>query len=104
MFCNTDKFIGRCELDKLQKQHEENLASTSMELNKSQQSQLESARSSHQRAIATKDATIAALKDEVDQLHLSHQEELVAWHHKYENLQSQLADARSQSECQVRPR
>ncbi|XP_071552808.1 uncharacterized protein [Panulirus ornatus] len=89
-----------CELDKLQKQHEENLASTSLELSKSHQSQLDSARSSHQCAIATRDATIAALKDEVDQLRLSHQEAIDAWHHKYENLQSRLADAGHQSECQ----
>lgn len=96
-------FIGRCEVDRLQIEHEENLASASMKLNNSQQSQLEASRSSYQHAIATRDATIAALKDEADQQRLSHQEELDAWHCKCQNLQSRLADAKCQSECQVRP-
>lgn len=96
-------FIGRCEVDQLQKQHEEILASTSLKLNNSQQSQLETVKSSYQHAIATRDATIAALKDEADQQRLSHQEALDAWHHKYENLERQLADAKCQSVCQVRP-
>nr|XP_045582291.1 golgin subfamily A member 4-like isoform X1 [Procambarus clarkii] len=90
----------RCELDRLQKQHDENLASASMDANKSQHSQLEAARSSHQRAIATRDATIAALKDELDQQQLSHQEQLDTWSHKYENLLSELAEAKCQSVCQ----
>ncbi|XP_042206402.1 golgin subfamily A member 4-like [Homarus americanus] len=73
----------RCERDRFQKQHEENLASASLELNKSQQSQLEAARSSHQRAIATRDATIAALKDDLDKQQLSLQEELDTWRNKW---------------------
>ncbi|KAG7155015.1 putative Golgin subfamily A member 4-like 2, partial [Homarus americanus] len=72
-----------CERDRFQKQHEENLASASLELNKSQQSQLEAARSSHQRAIATRDATIAALKDDLDKQQLSLQEELDTWRNKW---------------------
>lgn len=73
-----------------------------MELNDSHQSQLEVASSSYQRAIANRDATIAALKDEADQLKLEHQEALEAWQKKCEDLQSQLADSELQFKCQVR--
>lgn len=84
---------GRCELDRLQKQHEETVASSS----RSHQAQLEAAQSSYQHSVATRDATIAALKDEADQQHLAHQEEVEAWQHKYQDLESQLAEAK----CQV---
>lgn len=73
-----------------------------MELKDSHQSQLEVASSSYQRAITNRDATIAALKDEADQLKLEHQESLEAWQKKCEDLQSQLGDSELQVKCQVR--
>lgn len=88
---------GRCELDRLQKQHEETVASSSIEVTRSHQVQLEAAQSSYQHSVATRDATIAALKDEADQQHLAHQEEVEAWQRKYQDLESQLAEAK----CQV---
>lgn len=88
---------GRCELDRLRKQHEETLANSSIEATKSHQAQLEASQSSYQHSVATRDATIAALKDEVDQQRLAHQEEVEAWQRKYQDLESQLAEAK----CQV---
>lgn len=90
---------GRCELDQLQKHHEEASASSSLEVTRSHQAELEGVQSSYQHSVATRDATIAALKDEADQQRLTYQEDLEAWQHKYEDLESQLAEAK----CQVRP-
>ncbi|KAK7067291.1 hypothetical protein SK128_004513, partial [Halocaridina rubra] len=56
-------------------------------------SQLEAARSSYQRTISSRDAIIASLKDELDQIQLSHQEAL-------EKLQSELEDSHSQFQSQ----
>ena len=88
---------GRCELDQLRKNHEEALASSSVEVTRSHQAELDGVQSSYQQSVATRDATIAALKDEADQQRLAYQEELDTWQHKYQELESQLAEA----ECQV---
>lgn len=95
-------FTGRCELDRLQKQHEEKLASSSEEVTRSEQSQCEAAGGSYQRAVATRDATIAALKDEADRVRLEHEEEVTVWRDKYQHLESKLAAAQLQEKCQVR--
>lgn len=71
--------------------------SSSVEVTRSHQAQLEAAQSSYQHSVATRDATIAALKDEADQQRLAHQEELETWQRKYKELESQLTEA----ECQV---
>lgn len=88
---------GRCELDQLKKHHEEALASRESEVTRSHQTELEGVQSSYQHSVATRDATIAALKDEADQQRLAHQDDLEAWQRKYQDLESQLAEAK----CQV---
>ncbi|KAK8391663.1 hypothetical protein O3P69_017292 [Scylla paramamosain] len=86
-----------CELDQLRKHHEEALASCESKVTRSHQAELEGVQSSYQHSVATRDATIAALKDEADQQRLAHQDDLEAWQRKYQDLESQLAEAK----CQV---
>ncbi|XP_045127980.1 golgin subfamily A member 4-like isoform X15 [Portunus trituberculatus] len=87
-----------CELDQLKKHHEEALASRESEVTRSHQAELEGVQSSYQHSVASRDATIAALKDEADQQRLAHQDDLEAWQRKYQDLESQLAEAKCQIE------
>ncbi|CAL4075697.1 unnamed protein product, partial [Meganyctiphanes norvegica] len=87
----------RCEVEKVQKQHEDQLALVRSELSKSQQCELETLRDSHTRALQERDATIAALKDQVDQ-QTSNNEDAQA---TITDLQTQLTDTQHKLKCQV---
>ena len=78
------------------------MAKSTEEREENQQSQLSSARASYKLTLAERDATIAKLKDNLDEAMLKMEEQEEGLSNQVEDLKKQLAESQEKLQSQVR--
>lgn len=78
------------------------MAKSTEEREEKQQSQLSSARASYQLTLAERDATIAKLKDNLDEATLKMEEQEEGLSNQVKDLEKQLAESQEKLQSQVR--